>query len=112
MSLESMTVNQLYPRWLTAYANGHSYCIVDVRQTEEYAAGHIPLATLKPLDSLRGNTTDLPKDRDIYLVCRSGMRSQQAAKILSEQGFERLVNVEGGTMEWIKMGYPVDKEDM
>ncbi|MDX8395710.1 MAG: rhodanese-like domain-containing protein [Mariprofundaceae bacterium] len=112
MNLEHMTVNQLYPRWLTAKENGRACCIVDVRQPEEYAAGHIPSVKLKPLDKLEYFLEGLPKDDTIYLVCRSGMRSQVAAKVLFEQGFEHLVNIDGGTMEWIKMGYPIDKEVM
>ncbi|MDX8389706.1 MAG: rhodanese-like domain-containing protein [Mariprofundaceae bacterium] len=110
MNLKHMTVNELYPLWLTAKENGRACCIVDVRQPEEYAAGHIPSVTLKPLDQINQLLKGLPEDEMIYLVCRSGMRSQVAAKILFEQGFENLTNIDGGTMEWIKMGYPIDKE--
>lgn len=103
-----MTVHQLYPRWLTSYENRREFFVVDVRTGEEYAQGHVPGALLKPLDQLDQMSIDLPKQLDLHLICRSGIRSQQAAKILAAQGFTRLINIEGGTMEWLKSGYPVD----
>ncbi len=105
---ERMTIHQFYPRWLTSHENGRNFCVVDVRTAEEYAHGHVPGALLKPLDRLSGMTDDLPKQSDLHLICHSGMRSQQAAKVLASQGFTRLVNVEGGTMEWMRAGYPVE----
>ncbi|MDX8410489.1 MAG: rhodanese-like domain-containing protein [Mariprofundaceae bacterium] len=112
MSFEKMTVNQLYPRWLAAYANDRPCCLVDVRQAAEYTKRHIPMAILKPLGQLNNNTHDLTKSANIYLICHSGIRSRQAAKILYKQGFERLINIEGGIEEWLKMGYPVHKEEI
>ena len=81
---------------------------IDVRTAEEYTQCHVPGALLKPLDQLAQMSSDLPKQLDLHLICRSGMRSQQAAKILAEQGFTRLINIEGGTMEWVRSGYPLD----
>ena len=105
---ESMSIHQLYPRWLTSSENGKEFYLIDVRTPEEYTQGHVPGAALKPLEQLSQLTDDLPKQLDLHLICRSGMRSQQAAKLLASQGFTRLVNVDGGTMEWIKAGYPVE----
>jgi len=105
---ENMTVHQFYPRWLTSSENRRPFCVVDVRTAEEYSLGHVPGATLKPLDQLGNLSADLPRQCDLHLICRSGMRSQQAAKILAGQGFTRLINIDGGTMEWINAGYPVD----
>lgn len=105
---ESMSIHQLYPRWLTSSGNGKAFYLIDVRTPEEYAQGHVPGATLKPLDRLSQMTGDLPKQVNLHLICRSGMRSQQAARILASQGFTHLVNIDGGTMEWVKAGYPVE----
>ncbi len=107
-SFEHMSIHQFYPRWLTSSENSKPFYVVDVRTPEEYRQGHVPGASLKPLDQLVGLTDDLPRQIDLHLICRSGMRSQQAAKILAAQGFTRLINIDGGTMEWIKAGYPVD----
>jgi len=108
-SFKSMSIHQLYPLWLTSSENKKPFCLVDVRTLEEYQQGHVPGAVLKPLDRLSALTADLPKQRDLHLICRSGMRSQQAARILSEQGFTRLVNIDGGTMGWVNAGYPVNQ---
>jgi len=107
-SFGSMTIHQFYPRWLTSSENKRQFCVIDVRTPEEYQQGHVPGARLKPLDRLGDLTEDLPRQSDLHLICRSGMRSQQAAKMLAAAGFTRLINIEGGTMEWIKAGYPVD----
>jgi len=104
----TMTIHQLYPRWLTSQENSRNLCVIDVRTPEEYAQGHVPGAVLKPLDRLHAESVDLPRQKELHLICRSGVRSRQAAKILAAQGFTRLVNIEGGTMEWIRAGYPVD----
>lgn len=104
---EHMSIHQLYPRWLTSRESGKEFILIDVRTPEEYAQGHVPGAALKPLDRLAQMTDDLPRQLNLHLICRSGMRSQQAARILASQGFTHLVNIDGGTMEWIKAGYPV-----
>ena len=107
-SFEQMTIHQFYPRWLTSSENRRPFCVVDVRTPEEFAQGHVPGAMLKPLDRLGDLSEDLPKQSDLHLICRSGMRSQKAAQMLAAAGFTRLINIEGGTMAWINAGYPVD----
>ena len=74
--------------------------IVDVRETDEYARGHIPGAVNFPLSDLGSDFTQLDKNTDYYLVCQSGGRSAMAAEFLSEQGF-RVTNVMGGTGSWM-----------
>ncbi len=74
--------------------------IVDVRETDEYARGHIPGAVNFPLSDLGSDFTQLDKNTDYYLVCQSGGRSAMAAEFLSEQGFN-VTNVMGGTGSWM-----------
>lgn len=74
--------------------------IVDVRETDEYARGHIPGAVNFPLSNLGSDFTKMDKNTDYYLVCQSGGRSAMAAEFLSEQGF-RVTNVMGGTGSWM-----------
>lgn len=83
--------------------------IVDVREPHEYKAGHIEGARLAPLGNVAKELEDVPKDREIVLVCRSGNRSGKAQRILAERGFTRLLNMEGGMVAWEKKGYPVTK---
>jgi rhodanese-related sulfurtransferase len=107
-SFERMTIHQLYPRWLTSSESGKAFYLIDVRTPEEYARAHVPGALLKSLDHLDVTSADLPKQADLHLICHSGMRSQQAAKILAAKGFTHLFNIEGGTVAWAQAGYPVE----
>ena len=80
--------------------------IVDVREPSEFTgpAGHIPNAINYPWSSgvLKQNYTELDNSKEILLVCRSGRRSQAAAKFLTEKGYSKIYNMLGGTNQWIK----------
>lgn len=66
---------------------------IDVRTPAEYKGRNIPQFKNIPLGS---NFNQLPKDKEIVVICQSGMRSSQACKQLKKQGFERVTNVRGG----------------
>lgn len=74
--------------------------VVDVREPFEYAEGHIPGATLIPLGVIQSKLASLNPDSSYLLVCRSGNRSGQAAKILVAQGFKNVRNMTGGMLAW------------
>lgn len=82
--------------------------ILDVRQPDEFKSGHIAGAKLIPLNELRSRMNELPKDKPILCVCRSGSRSGAAAGQLTSAGFEA-INLRGGMMGWQMAGYPVKK---
>ncbi|MEO8612038.1 MAG: rhodanese-like domain-containing protein [Chloroflexota bacterium] len=82
--------------------------ILDVRQPDEFQAGHIAGAKLIPLNELRGRLNELPKDAEILCVCRSGSRSGAAVSQLNGAGYNAL-NLRGGMMGWQMAGYPVKK---
>lgn len=73
--------------------------IVDVREPGEYAQGHIPGSKLIPLGSLPGRMGEIPSEREIVLVCRSGARSNSAAKHLLGAGY-KVANLNGGMIGW------------
>ena len=73
--------------------------IVDVREQSEYVQGHIPGSHLIPLGSLGQRLGEVPKDRTIVTVCRSGARSGNAAKTLHAAGYS-VVNLAGGMLAW------------
>lgn len=79
-------------------AGGDSLAL-DVREAEEWEEGHIPGAVWIPLGELPDRLHELPKDREIIVVCRSGGRSAKAAKFLLAAGF-RAVNLRGGMLAW------------
>ncbi|KOU70341.1 rhodanese-like domain-containing protein [Streptomyces diastaticus] len=82
--------------------------LADVREEDEFQAGHAPAAILLPLSQL-AEGTGLPgreDGRDLVLICRSGHRSQQAARLLADRGVTA-VDVTGGMRAWAAEGLPV-----
>lgn len=74
--------------------------LMDVRENHEFKRGHIAGAVNVPLSQLKQRMGEIPKDRNVYLYCQSGMRSKQAAKILSRNGHLHLAHLRGGMMSW------------
>lgn len=73
------------------------WTVLDVRTPAEYRSGHIAYAKNVPLNRVAGFTQK--GDKKLAVICQSGMRSKQAAKILSKKGFD-VVNVRGGMNQW------------
>jgi rhodanese-related sulfurtransferase len=80
--------------------------VLDVREPDEWAAGHIDGATLIPLGELEARAAELPDDTDIVVVCRSGNRSAQGRDILRDAGFDEVTSMAGGMSDWIAAGQP------
>ena len=87
--------------------NGNAPLLVDVRSPEEYKSdGHIENSRLLPLQMLLHRMNELPKDKPIVCVCRSGNRSQVACEQLAGQGFGVVTNLVGGMIDWHRNGLP------
>lgn len=82
------------------HALGHDGQLIDVREPSEVATGTIPGAVNIPLGDLPGRLGELDADRPVVLLCRSGARSGQAAKFLSENGFDAVTNLTGGMLAY------------
>ncbi|HEX3031182.1 MAG TPA: rhodanese-like domain-containing protein [Bacillota bacterium] len=74
--------------------------IVDVRQSEEYALGHIRGAVLIPLGELVKRLGEIEYTKTVAVVCASGSRSAKAASYLVSQGYARVLNLTGGMYAW------------
>jgi rhodanese-related sulfurtransferase len=82
---------------------------LDVRSQEEWDESRIAGSTLIPLDQLQDRVDELPKDKDIVVVCRSGRRSQSGASILQKAGFTRIASLSGGLNAWSDANYPIEQ---
>ncbi len=85
--------------------------IIDVREANEWAAGHAPNAVHIPLGDLPSRLADLP-DTDagtVAVTCRSGGRSSRAVAWLTQQGYD-VANLDGGMKAWESAGKPLDGE--
>ena len=80
--------------------------LLDVREPQEWQAGHAPQAEHIPLGQLESRLAELPRDRQIICVCRSGRRSALAAQQLVAHGYQA-VNLTGGMTAWNGAGLPV-----
>lgn len=87
-----------------------SVSVVDVREADEFRGGHVPGALHMPLATVPIRIAELDRSQRHYVVCQAGGRSAQACAYLEAQGFD-VVNVAGGTGEWIAAGFPVATGD-
>ena len=86
--------------------------LLDVREEYEYQNGHIKGAVNLPLREILEKKDTLPKDKDIYVYCRSGHRSADAVNFLKSLGFEKVHNVEGGFIDISFNEYHKDKGNL
>jgi rhodanese-related sulfurtransferase len=82
--------------------------MLDVREPDEYEAGHIPGITLIPMGEVADRLAEIPKDKMLIVTCRTGNRSGQVADLLRELGYADVHNMEGGIVAWEEAGYPVE----
>lgn len=89
--------------------NGHMPVVLDVRESWEYAQGRVPGAILIPLGELAGRAGELDPAVPVAIICATGSRSTSAAALLGRRGFEKIYNVVGGTMNWMRSGLPLER---
>ncbi len=81
--------------------------ILDVREPSEWTQAHIAGATLIPLGDLPNRLNEVPRDREVVVVCRTGHRSAQGRDILTQAGFTQVTSMTGGLTQWQAQGLPV-----
>ncbi|MEH7419233.1 sulfurtransferase TusA family protein [Neobacillus drentensis] len=80
--------------------NNEDIVVLDVREAAEYVFNHIPDAVSIPLGELEDRMDELNKDKEIYVLCRTGNRSDLAAQKLAQKGFTNVMNVVPGMSQW------------
>ncbi len=83
--------------------------LLDVREQWEYDEMHIPGITLIPMESVPNRLSEIPKDKEVIITCRSGNRSGQVVNFLRQQGFTNVHNMTGGIVAWQAAGYAVER---
>jgi adenylyltransferase/sulfurtransferase len=91
-----ISVSQLADR----LARGEPILLLDVREPQEYNAGHLDGSKHIPMQHVPGRMDELPRDGEIIVYCRSGVRSARVQQFLMSNGFARVKNLAGGMMAW------------
>lgn len=86
--------------------------LIDVRELDEYVAGHIPRAVSIPLSTIEDNIDRFRDEFDVYLVCRSGNRSLGACEFLHDRDVVNVVNVATGIVGWVASGGSLTQGDL
>jgi rhodanese-related sulfurtransferase len=81
--------------------------ILDVRTPDEWKDFHVPGSTLIPLDELPNRLAEVPKDKEVVVVCRSGNRSATGRDALLKAGYPQVTSLAGGLTAWRSAGKPV-----
>jgi rhodanese-related sulfurtransferase len=82
---------------------------LDVRSQDEYTQFHIKGSRLIPLDQLPNRVNELPKDKEVVVVCLTGHRSLNGTAILQQAGFQQVFCLSGGLQAWMNANYPVEE---
>lgn len=93
--VKTVTVDEL-----AAKLSAGAPVLIDVREPNEYSAGHVPGAVNIPLVRLAAQQGRLDPKAETLLICQSGNRSATAARMLAHAGFDHAFNVRGGTSAW------------
>ena len=85
--------------------------LLDVREDDEWEAGHAPGALHVPMMQIPTRAGEVPTDREVVVICRAGQRSAQVVAYLQANGWDRVVNLNGGMHDWAAAGLPMVSED-
>ena len=88
-------------------AEGEGPLLLDIRSDAEVQQGVLPGALHLPMHLIPLRMTELPRDRELVLYCRSGARSYHACGFLAQHGFGNAINLRGGILAWARHGFPI-----
>ncbi len=103
--------NEVSPAQATLLINREDAHVIDVREVDEFAGGHLPEARNVPLAQLADRIIEIEKfnDNPVIVCCASGMRSAKASCELGKLGFAKVHSLAGGVDAWVGAGYPIKK---
>lgn len=103
--------NEVNPAEATLLINREDAHVIDVREADEFAKGHLPEARHLPLAKLAERVGEIEKfkGKPVIVCCASGMRSSRACGQLGKLGFTNVHNLAGGIDAWVGAGYPIKK---
>jgi len=85
--------------------------LLDVREQDEWDAGHAPDAHHVPMSTLISRIDEVPTDGQVVVICRHGQRSAQVVNYLVAQGRDNVANLDGGIVDWVSAGLPLVADD-
>jgi hydroxyacylglutathione hydrolase len=104
--MKVLSVKDAYGAWRAG-----DVAIVDVREEQEYDTTRVPDMPLIPMSELEDRLDELPADRPLVIMCRSGRRSADVSDYLNELGaYGEVANLEGGILAWAAEGLPYEGE--
>jgi len=108
METKQTMVNEICPTTTQNWVKNGAV-LVDVREGDEVEqlAFDVPVIVNIPLSEFENRYTELPKDKDLVIVCHSGVRSLRAAGFLKNHGYDRVVNMKYGILRWAEKGFPL-----
>jgi rhodanese-related sulfurtransferase len=113
--VDEVSVEELAARLESGAAHSPScspgIVVIDVREPEEYARGHVPGAINLAQAELASHLDGVPSDRQVFVICQTGERSRRSAQFLLQVGISGAANVTGGTAAWIRAKHPVEKSE-
>ena len=107
-STPQLSVAELAERMAVGEVERGELAVVDVRNHTEWEAGHLPGVPNIPVGLLRDHLAELPRDRPLAVHCQTGARAAIASSVLRAEGFDRVLNVPGGFVEWQEAGHAVE----
>ena len=103
MQVKEINVEQLKQK----VEDNENIVLYDIRSEGEVAQGIIKDSIYIPMHLIPLKLNEIPKDKDVILYCRSGVRSYHACKFLMQEGFDNVYNLAGGIISWARTGYEI-----
>lgn len=92
------------PQLVSKMEDNDDLVIIDVREMHEISRGTIQGAIPMPMASIPVRLNEIPKDKEVVFICRSGARSGQVCMFLGQHGYDKVINLRGGMIGWVRSG--------